>query len=219
MKTRLQLQGELQRNDPSAPRVYRNVLDVFRKTWQHEGIRGLQRGLVPAYGYQTLLNGSRLGLYEPCRRLFNRAIGKDPNEGVFITAITAGAVTGCIGASLGSPLFLIKARMQAYSPHIPVGAQHYYKNSFDALRTILKSDGFFGLWRGVSTAILRTAMGSSVQLPSYNLSKHYLVSSAGMAADSFWTFLAASSVSGVCVCIAMQPPDTVRLKSLQRQNT
>lgn len=33
-----------------------------------------------------------------------------------------------------------------------------------------------------------------------------------MAADSFWTFLAASSVSGVCVCIAMQPPDTVRLK-------
>ncbi|OXC58568.1 solute carrier family 25, member 34/35 [Cryptococcus neoformans MW-RSA852] len=218
MKTRLQLQGELQRNDPSAPRVYRNVLDVFRKTWQHEGIRGLQRGLVPAYGYQTLLNGSRLGLYEPCRRLFNRAIGKDPNEGVFITAITAGAVTGCIGASLGSPLFLIKARMQAYSPHIPVGAQHYYKNSFDALRTILKSDGFFGLWRGVSTAILRTAMGSSVQLPSYNLSKHYLVSSAGMAADSFWTFLAASSVSGVCVCIAMQPPDTA-LTRMYNQNT
>lgn len=119
--------------------------------------------------------------------------------------------------------------MQAYSPHIPVGAQHYYKNSYDALRTILKSDGFFGLWRGVSTAILRTAMvslfslfhsrpslmisglkGSSVQLPSYNLSKYYLVSSAGMPADSFWTFLAASSVSGVCVCIAMQPPDTVR---------
>lgn len=52
--------------------------------------------------------------------------------------------------------------------------------------------------------------GSSVQLPSYNLSKYYLVSSAGMPADSFWTFLAASSVSGVCVCIAMQPPDTVR---------
>lgn len=49
------------------------------------------------------------------------------------------------------------------------------------------------------------------------MSKHYLVSSAGMAADSFWTFLAASSVSGVCVCIAMQPPDTVRLKSLQRR--
>jgi hypothetical protein len=36
-------------------------------------------------------------------------------------------------ASLGNPLFLIKARMQAYSPALPVGAQHYYKNSFHAL--------------------------------------------------------------------------------------
>lgn len=67
-------------------------------------------------------------------------------------------------AALGSPLFLVKARIQAYSPALPVGAQHYYRNSFDALRTILKSDGVLGLWRGVNAAILRTAMVSS--LPS-----------------------------------------------------
>ncbi|WVQ86165.1 hypothetical protein IAT38_008333 [Cryptococcus sp. DSM 104549] len=218
MKTRLQLQGELQKHDPTAPRVYRNVLDVFRKTWQHEGIRGLQRGLAPAYGYQILLNGSRLGFYEPVRRSLNKAIGRDPAEGVAVTAITAGAVTGCIGAALGSPLFLVKARMQAYSPQLPVGAQHYYRNSFDALRTILKSDGVLGLWRGVSTAILRTAMGSSVQLPSYNLSKQYLVDLGGMSPNSFWTFLLASSVSGVCVCIAMQPADTA-LTRMYNQNT
>ena len=47
-KTRLQLQGELQRADANAPRVYKNVLDVFAKTWKNEGIRGLQRGLFPA---------------------------------------------------------------------------------------------------------------------------------------------------------------------------
>ncbi len=61
MKTRLQLQGELVKADANAPRVYNNVMDVFRKTWKNEGIRGLQRGLLPAYGYQILLNGSRLG--------------------------------------------------------------------------------------------------------------------------------------------------------------
>jgi hypothetical protein len=48
MKTRLQLQGELQRADSNAPKVYKNVLDVFQKTWRHEGIKGLQRGLLPA---------------------------------------------------------------------------------------------------------------------------------------------------------------------------
>ncbi|WWD20781.1 hypothetical protein CI109_105258 [Kwoniella shandongensis] len=218
MKTRLQLQGELQRHNPSAPKVYNNVFDVFRKTWKHEGIRGLQRGLGPAYGYQILLNGSRLGFYEPIRKTLNKTIGRDPNEGLAATALTAGALTGCIGAGLGSPLFLVKARIQAYSPALPVGAQHYYKNSFDALRTILRSDGVLGLWRGVNTAFLRTAMGSSVQLPSYNMGKYYLTEKAGMRADSFWTFLLASSLSGVCVCLAMQPADTA-LTRMYNQNT
>lgn len=51
MKTRLQLQGELQRADANAPRVYKNVLDVFAKTWKNEGVRGLQRGLLPAVSH------------------------------------------------------------------------------------------------------------------------------------------------------------------------
>lgn len=58
-------------------------------------------------------------------------------------------------------MFLIKARMQAYSPVLPVGAQHYYKNSWDALSTIVRSDGVTGLWRGVSAAILRTVCVSN----------------------------------------------------------
>lgn len=31
-----------------AQKVYKNVFDVFRKTWANEGLRGLQRGLGPA---------------------------------------------------------------------------------------------------------------------------------------------------------------------------
>ena len=48
-KTRLQLQGELQ--SKGAPKVYKNVLDVFAKTWRNEGIRGVQRGLGPAVSH------------------------------------------------------------------------------------------------------------------------------------------------------------------------
>lgn len=96
MKTRLQLQGELAK-DPNFHKVYKNVGDVFKKTWKNEGIRGLQRGLIPAYGYQVLLNGSRLGFYEPVRHTLNKAAGYDPEKPVFWTSITAGAVTGCIG--------------------------------------------------------------------------------------------------------------------------
>jgi solute carrier family 25 protein 34/35 len=114
---------------------------------------------------------------------------------------------------------------QAYSPALPVGAQHYYKSSFDALRTIVRAEGPRGLIRGIDAAILRTSMGSSVQLPSYNFTKSQIVKHGILPADSAWTFLLSSTVSGACVvrthsqitvpanlsmlqCVAMQPADT-----------
>ncbi|KAJ3861780.1 MAG: mitochondrial carrier domain-containing protein [Lentinula lateritia] len=206
IKTRLQLQGELAKE--GAIRVYQHAPDAFVKTWKNEGIKGLQRGLGPAYMYQILLNGSRLGFYEPFRRGINELVGRSPEEQIPITSVLAGASSGAVGASLGNPLFLIKARMQAYSPALPVGAQHYYKNSFDAMSTIFRAERFRGLVRGIDAAILRTSMGSSVQLPSYNFTKNQLVKRGILPDNSAWTFLASSFVSGACVCVVMQPADT-----------
>jgi solute carrier family 25 protein 34/35 len=135
-------------------------------------------------------------------------IGRPSSQQLAPTSVLAGAASGVIGACLGNPLFLIKARMQAYSPALPVGTQHYYKSSFDALATIYRAEKFRGLVRGIDAAVLRTAMGSSVQLPSYNWTKNQLIKHGLGRADSAWTFLASSSVSGACVCLVMQPADT-----------
>ncbi|KAI6031448.1 mitochondrial carrier domain-containing protein [Pisolithus microcarpus] len=190
-KTRMQLQGELARG--GGEKVYKHALDFFSKTWRNEGIRGLQRGLGPA----------------PFRRTINRIIGRPVTDQIPLTSVTAGAASGALGGSCSwNPLFLIKARMQAYSPALPVGTQHFYKNSFDALSTIWKSEKVRGLYRGVDAAILRTAMGSSVQLPTYNWTKSQLVTRGILPANSVWTYLASSSVSGICVCLVMQPADT-----------
>ncbi|KAI9570310.1 mitochondrial carrier domain-containing protein [Boletus coccyginus] len=201
-KTRLQLQGELAKG--GGQKVYKSAIDVLAKTWRNEGIRGLQRGL----GTAILLNGSRLGFYEPFRRTINRVIGRPVTDQIPLTSIAAGATSGAVGAAIGNPLFLIKARMQAYSPALPVGAQRYYKNSLDAFLTIFRAEGFRGLIRGMDGAILRTSMGSSVQLPTYNWTKNQLVSRNILPSNSIWAYLASSAVSGVCVCIVMQPADT-----------
>ncbi|EAU92551.2 oxaloacetate carrier [Coprinopsis cinerea okayama7 len=205
-KTRLQLQGELAKG--GGVRVYNNSLDVLKKTWRNEGIRGLQRGLGPAYVYQILLNGSRLGFYEPFRLAANSLLGWAPSDQVVMTSVFAGASSGAVGATLGNPLFLVKARMQAYSPSLPVGTQHKYRSSLHALSTIFKAEGPRGLVRGVDAAILRTSMGSSVQLPSYNFTKRTLVKNNILPENSTWTFLVSSAVSGACVLVVMQPADT-----------
>ncbi|KAI0004194.1 oxaloacetate carrier [Russula compacta] len=216
-KTRLQLQGELVKG--GGEKVYRNVFDVFAKTWRNEGIRGVQRGLTPAYAYQILLNGSRLGFYEPIRKATNQLVGLGAKEQNPVTSVFAGAASGVVGAVLGNPLFLIKARMQAYSPALPVGTQHYYKNSWDALKTIYQRERLRGFVRGVDAAMLRTSMGSSVQLPTYNWTKNQLVSRSILPADSIWTYLASSSVSGVCVLVMMQPADTTLTRMYNQPTT
>lgn len=109
-KTRMQLQGELLSASSralSAPpgsaapqpptRLYTSAVDCFAKTLKGEGIRGVQRGLGAAYIYQILLNGSRLGFYEPFRKAINRAAGRRPEEVWTAGAFAAGATSGVVG--------------------------------------------------------------------------------------------------------------------------
>ncbi|KAH7098219.1 oxaloacetate carrier [Auriculariales sp. MPI-PUGE-AT-0066] len=205
-KTRMQLQGELVKG--GGEKVYKNAIDVLVKTYKNEGLRGIQRGLGAAYIYQALLNGSRLGFYDAFRREFNALLSKPAELQLASTSIAAGAATGVVGAMMGNPLFLVKARMQAYSPALAVGTQRYYKSTWDALSTIVRTEGPRGLVRGLDASMLRTAMGSSVQLPSYMWAKGQIVSNGLLGPDSPWTYLASSSVSGLCTCIVMQPADT-----------
>lgn len=93
--------------------------------------------------------------------------------------------------------------MQAYSPFNPVGAQHHYTSALHGLRSIVQKEGVKGLARGVDAAMLRTAMGSSVQLPAYNLAKTTLVGW-GMG-EHIGLYLLSSTFSGLCVCAVMQP--------------
>lgn len=122
--------------------------------------------------------------------------------------IFCGAASGVIGAAAGSPFFLVKTRLQSYSPFLPVGTQHQYKNAVDGLRQIYRSEGVRGLYRGVGPAMVRTGFGSSVQLPTYFLAKRQLVQYAGMK-EGPALHLASSTASGVVVCVVMHPPDTV----------
>ena len=112
--------------------------------------------------------------------------------------ILSGATSGIIGAMAGNPLFLIKARMQAYSKFNPVGAQHHYTSVPHALKSIVAAEGAKGLARGMDAAMLRTAMGSSVQLPAYNLAKQQISKSGLLPEKNFFTYLISSMFSVGC---------------------
>jgi solute carrier family 25 protein 34/35 len=204
VKIRLQLQGELQSKQDTT-RKYRGVVHGYRVILKNEGIRGLNRGLNCAYIYQILLNGCRLGFYEPLRSTFAKAIYKDPTKQSLGINIFSGAASGILGAAAGSPFFLVKTRLQSFSPSLPVGTQHQYKGAVDGMRQIYTTEGIKGLYRGVGAACVRTGFGSSVQLPTYFLAKRTLVKY-NVLQEGPALHLASSAASGFVVCCVMHPP-------------
>ena len=172
----------------------------------------------PQYVYQMTLNGCRLGFYDPIRTTLNSLVltrsplnTSDPNVKSMQSLpinIASGASSGILGAFLGSPFFLVKTRLQSFSPFLPVGTQHQYRNAADGMRQIYGAEGVRGLWRGVGPAMVRTGFGSSVQLPTYFFAKRVLQRNFDIQ-DGTPLHLMSSSASGFVVCCVMHPPDTV----------
>ncbi|KAK3380375.1 mitochondrial carrier domain-containing protein [Lasiosphaeria ovina] len=215
VKIRMQLQGELQ-SKGHQPHHYRGPIHGVSVIVRHEGLRGIYRGLGCAYIYQVLLNGCRLGFYEPMRNTLTGLIFRDPKTQSLGVNMFCGAASGILGAAAGSPFFLAKTRLQSFSPFRPVGTQHQYRNAWDGLSQIFKSEGVRGLYRGVGAAMIRTGFGSSVQLPTYFFAKRRLVKHLGME-EGPALHLASSTASGFVVCVVMHPPDTI-MSRMYNQN-
>ncbi|KAL8738984.1 MAG: hypothetical protein Q9190_007907, partial [Brigantiaea leucoxantha] len=120
VKIRLQLQGELQ-SKQEAPRLYRGVLHGVSVIFKNEGPKGLFRGIGAAvsslipnptaalnpfspsnltpflqYVYQMVLNGCRLGFYEPLRNAATTAIFRDSAVQSLGVNIFSGAASGIL---------------------------------------------------------------------------------------------------------------------------
>lgn len=104
VKVRLQLQGELEARG-AYKKIYKNTVHAAYLIAKHEGVLALQAGLVPALAFQVVLNGIRLGAYKSAQR-YELIVDKQGNTDVFRTVIVSGTA-GCVGAVLGSPLYLV----------------------------------------------------------------------------------------------------------------
>ncbi|KJE95007.1 solute carrier family 25 member 34 [Capsaspora owczarzaki ATCC 30864] len=218
VKTRLQLQGELLARG-NYVKAYNNAGHAFITIARQEGLRALQRGLSPALAYQLFMNGTRLGVFDPIRRNLI-ALTHEPTSQRQLIAfnVASGAISGAIGASIGSPFFLIKSRIQAQTSAkgVAFGHQHNYKGVVDAFRQIYAQEGLLGFFRGVNGAVPRVMVGSAVQLSSYDFIKRLVMRETGWD-NSFPTHLLSSFGAGFVVTVFMNPFDVVSTRLYNQQ--
>ncbi|CAF3518168.1 unnamed protein product [Adineta steineri] len=212
IKTRLQLDGEASKRSAGRHKQYANTFDAYRKIVRQEGFKALQAGLGPAIGIQVIMNGLRLGLFDPIQKKV-RDITKCGDQNIFNKAFS-GALSGAIGVTVSSPLYLAKNRLQAQSAYFHAAEQHHYKNTFDCLKTIYQKNGFFGLFYGVSAGLPRVIVASATQLTTYDKTKQFAIQKLNIR-DGFPAHLFASFVSSLFTVTVMNPFDVVSTRIYQ----
>lgn len=75
-----------------------------------------------------------------------------------------GGVSGMGATLVVQPLDLLKNRLQLTGEG---GGQKLYKNTFDALVKISRSEGIFGMWNGLSAGLLRQATYTTTRMGIY----------------------------------------------------
>ncbi|XP_071551975.1 solute carrier family 25 member 35-like isoform X2 [Panulirus ornatus] len=207
LKTRMQLQGELRARGHYAI-IYKNIIHAGYAVAKADGLLGLQKGLVPALGYQVVMNGIRFGLYK--RVLDSGVIAQADGSVSTLGCVLAGAGVGVIGGFVGSPLYLVKTHLQSQAADtIAVGYQHKHQGIFSAFFNIAQTEGIKGLWRGASTSIPRVGIGSASQLFTYSKSKDWLDQYGLYSRDSWQSTFLGAMTSGLVISSCMSPFDVV----------
>ena len=199
-KTRMQLQGEGTARSAAHTHKYRNVWHCITRTAAEEGLRGVQRGLVPAALFQFGFKSGHFGFYALLKDTLGLELGVGGAVGAQNLALATFAASGAsaLSAAFTSPFWMIKTRMQAQSSaSSPVGYQHRYKNFTDAWSTIYAQGGTRALWQNAHANVIRLSVSGGVQLACYDEVKARLLRYG--ARDGPSTHFSASLITGALV--------------------
>ncbi|RZC39004.1 Mito carr domain containing protein [Asbolus verrucosus] len=203
LKTRMQLQGELKAPGQHAIH-YRHSLHAAYVIVKTEGIFALQKGLTAALIMHGLRNSIKLGSYQ-C--LANRGYTcNDEGKTIFHKSLLAGSFSGAAGAFCGSP-FLKPLKKLLWD--INTDIQVLYKLSKQFITSMGQIQG---LWRGANANILRTIVGTSVQLTSFAKTKDVLKNHETFCHSTVITAFTASIVGGILQTVFQSPLDLISIR-------
>nr|CAB3493338.1 unnamed protein product [Digitaria exilis] len=148
---------------------YRNTAHAVYTISRFEGLRGLYAGFSPAVLGSTVSWGLYFFFYNRAKQRYLE--GKDGQLHPVQHLISA-AEAGALVSLFTNPIWLVKTRLQLQTPkHHTSG----YSGFSDALRTILKEEGFLALYRGIGPGLLLVTHGA-IQFTAYEELRKAMIS-------------------------------------------
>jgi len=161
IKTQIQMEGR-RRLLGLAPRVH-GPWDAASKVLQQAGVVGLWRGCWPNVWRAALVNLGDLSTYDTVKRGILENSRMEDNT---LTHTLSSACAGLVGAIMGTPADVVKARVMNQATD-ERGRGLVYKNSLDCLISTVRGEGFFALYKGFLPCWLRMAPWSLTFWLSY----------------------------------------------------
>ncbi|KAL7555029.1 hypothetical protein ACHAWF_018610 [Thalassiosira exigua] len=129
---------------------YTGMVDCARQVLKEGGMASLYKGTVATLVRDIPGTIAYFGMYEFAKREMMRLQGIDPEKGQLspVAVLTAGGLAGMACWTVGIPADVIKSRYQT----APEGK---YDGIADVYRTLVREEGYAGLFRGLRPALLR----------------------------------------------------------------
>ncbi|XP_052145914.1 folate transporter 1, chloroplastic isoform X2 [Oryza glaberrima] len=139
---------------------YRNTAHAVYTIARSEGLRGLYAGFYPAVLGSTVSWGLYFFFYNRAKQRYLQ--GKDDQLRPVHHLVSA-AEAGALVCLFTNPIWLVKTRLQLQTPSHHTSR---YSGFSDALRTILKEEGWLALYRGIGPGLLLVTHGA-IQFTAY----------------------------------------------------
>ncbi|KAA8534107.1 hypothetical protein F0562_031700 [Nyssa sinensis] len=136
---------------------------AIQEVYGEAGVWGFWKGVFP-----TLIMVSnpsiQFMLYETLLKKLKkrRASSKKGNDGITALEIFLLGALAKLGATVVTyPLLVVKSRLQA--KQVTGGdKRHHYKGTFDAILKMIRYEGFYGFYKGMSTKIVQSVLAAAV---------------------------------------------------------
>ncbi|KAI8816697.1 mitochondrial carrier domain-containing protein [Fimicolochytrium jonesii] len=157
----------------SDPGAYRSLANGLCRTWREEGLRGLYKGMVPAF-FGVSHGALQFMAYEEMKKWRMDAMHgkKDVNKLNTLEYITMAASSKVFATVCTYPYQVLRSRLQVQVGYSDV----VYNGVIGTIKTIYRNESFAGFYKGMGINIIRVLPGTCVTFGVYEgMSKFFRV--------------------------------------------
>lgn len=188
-RTRFQIQGLYNE------KKYSGIIQALFQIYKKEGFKGLYQGSsISVIAYPTSWS-FYFYFYEKSKKNLGKKI-----ESKTLNNLISASFAGVISSIITNPLWLIRVRMQAQYPNV--------KSSFDILREMVNNEGFFTLYRGITSNIL-SVVHVAIYFPLYEYLKENVI---GNNNPTIWGIIISSWIPKLIASFFSYPYEVLRAR-------